>query len=109
MKELLDRLKIADPETWRTWNLMHAHMTPGSVMSDAWLQAVIQDAIGINIDPTVEKRAHTWGYTIERDRDGIVAWVHADEIEHSGEGKSPAAALLAAYLAAIEARSVEYK
>lgn len=104
MKSMLARLEKADTETYHAWKIMHTNMSEGSAMSDAWLQAVLQDAItsrGWLWTLSAEDKGHPTGapYTCHLWDEDI------NEMVMDISGGSPAGALLAAYLAAIEVQA----
>ena len=102
---LLEALREKDPGAYGAWKAMHDvySIREGCAMSDAWVQAVLQDAC--------QARGWSWrmqGFpeidddhpgqtccTIMR-RKGIIWYDHK-----TAYGASPAEALLAAYLEAI--------
>jgi len=101
MKADLDRLKVADPTTYEKYISSPAYIYDYSERQKmAWLQAVLQEAIS----------AKGWQGIIlfnqERNRavieDIVDGWGGTRKLSEL-EGDSPAAALLAAYITALEA------
>ena len=97
---LLDKLKQVDPATWDRYNTEDIICNVGLaiVLKDAWLQAVLQEAIAakgymFSVSHTWPKEslpAYQWKARIFIDPDNII----------DVRGDSPAEALLAAYVEA---------
>lgn len=127
ISEKLELLKKLDPDTWKTISMgipmqpcgqymvfdmgeirscqYHEAYIPLSGLlpevADGWIQACLQRAIVTKIDHNAEKTRDTWSYEIIADRDGFKARVDAKSSFFT-DGDSPAEALLAAYIEAIQ-------
>jgi hypothetical protein len=99
MNKLLDRLKQIDPATWNRYNTdkIICDMYLAIAVKDAWLQTCLQDAIltkGWHFQQMAREGSCMVDITIFRPECDII---------NGPERKTPAEAMLAAYIAACEA------
>ena len=93
---LLDALREKDPGAYGAWKAMHDvySIREGCAMSDAWVQAVLQDAC----------QARGWDFTLStlKYKNRCIARIDMiDENKTVQYGDSPTEALLAAYIGAL--------
>ena len=99
MNKLLDRLKQVDPTTYKRYNTdkIICDMDLAIAVKDAWLQACVQDAI-LTKGWHFQLMGREGSYMVD-----IATFKPKCDIIDGPERKTPAEAMLAAYIAACEA------